>query len=195
MAEPFEEKPLSRKVITVMILCVIYFVIAVPFQTLSIVPGFTNVRPLMVLEPIYGIFYGIPGCLVMGICNLAMDAATNSVKLSSAAGLLANVLGALCFHVYWKYLSGTDFDLRSLSNIVKYLLIVVFTAVMSALLITSSVAHYYPDTNYVAFGGVVFMNGLVFPILLGIPVIILMQEELGFVPCRRKQLKINKSKE
>ena len=138
------------------------------------------------LEPIYGLFFGIPGCLVMGVCNLIMDVFTDSLTVTSASGFLVNVLGPLCFHVYWKYISGTDFDLRSMKNILKYLLIVLFTAVMTVLILVPAVAYYYQNVNYVKFGGTVLLNGILFPILLGMPVIILMQEELGFVPCERK---------
>ena len=73
-----------------------------------------------------------------------------------------------------------------MKNILKYLLIVLFTAVMTVLILVPAVAYYYQNVNYVKFGGTVLLNGILFPILLGMPVIILMQEELGFVPCERK---------
>lgn len=187
MSEPFDKKPLGRKIITLVILIVVYFVIAIPFSTLDVIPGFANIRPLEMLEPIYGIFFGLPGCIIMGPCNLIMDAVSNSLKLSSAAGFIANILGPMCYHVYWTYISRTDFDLRSPKNMLKFVLITIVSALLEMLIITPSVAHYYPNVNYIQFAAIVLLNNILFPVLLGIPVIILMQEELGFVPCGRKQ--------
>ena len=46
-----------------------------------------------------------------------------------------------------------------------------------------AVATAYPEVNVVFFALTVLGNTSVFPILIGIPVTILMQEELGFTPC------------
>ncbi len=186
MAETLEKKSLGSKIFTLVILVVVYLVVAIPFETLNIMPGFANIRPLEVLEPIYGIFFGLPGCIIMGLCNLIMDIISDSVKLSSIEGFLANIMGPLCFYIYWTYISKTDFDLRSFRNILKQIGVTVFSGVLEAAMITPAVAYFYPHENFVEFAGIVLLNDIAFPTLLGIPVIILMQEELGFKPCERK---------
>ena len=46
-----------------LLLVFIYLVFALPFKAMNIIPGFTDVRPVSALAPIYGIFYGPLGCL------------------------------------------------------------------------------------------------------------------------------------
>ena len=59
-------------------------------------------------------------------------------------------------------------------------------AVLEALIITPSVAVFYPDVNWKLFFVTVTLNTSLFPILFGIPLMILMQEELGFKQIERK---------
>ena len=54
-------------------------------------------------------------------------------------------------------------------------------------IITPMVKMFYPDVQVFLFVLTVMLNNTVFPILIGIPVIILMQEELGFRPCMGKR--------
>jgi hypothetical protein len=44
----------------------------------------------------------------------------------------------------------------------------------------------YPEVDAAFFTWVVFGNTAVFPIVFGIPLAILMQEEFGFAPCDRR---------
>ena len=60
-------------------------------------------------------------------------------------------------------------------------------AVFEAAIITPSVAIFYPDVDWKLFFNSVVLNTALFPILFGIPLTILMQEELGFkqIPSRK----------
>ena len=60
-------------------------------------------------------------------------------------------------------------------------------ALLETLLITPAVALVYPDVDAAYFALTVFANTAAFPILLGIPLAILLQEELGFTPLRGKK--------
>ena len=55
-----------------------------------------------------------------------------------------------------------------------------------------AVAYAYPDVNVKLFAYIVLGNSTIFPIVLGIPMAIIMQEELGFSPyIEGKQTKDN----
>ena len=56
-------------------------------------------------------------------------------------------------------------------------------SLLETAIISPAVAIAYPEVNVIFFIMTVLCNTTVFPILLGIPVTILMQEELGFAPC------------
>ncbi len=164
------------------LLTVIYLIISIPFKVMEIIPGFTDIRPVLLLQPMYGIFFGLPGCFAFSVGNLITDILSDSLRISSAAGFAANFLGPLLFYVFWNLLSKKPFSLRSGKSLLIHVLLNVLCAVMQALIITPIVGVAYPDVDLVLFSVSVFMNGTIFPIALGIPLIIFMQEELGFQP-------------
>ena len=174
----------GKKALMILALFVIYFIFSIPFKALDIMPGFTDIRPVTVLHPIYGIFFGIPGCAVLGIGNLISDVIGGSLRISSAAGAAANFIGPLLFYVFWSKISKTSFCLRTWKDILKFAGTVIVVAVTEMLIITPFVAYFYPGTDYMRFAVIVLCNTAIFPIALGVPLTVLIQEEFGFRPVR-----------
>ncbi len=83
-----------------MILTAVYLVVAVPFKVMSVIPGFADIRPVLMLNPVYGIFFGIPGCIAFAIGNLIGDLLSDSLRWSSIGGFIANFIGPFLFYVY-----------------------------------------------------------------------------------------------
>lgn len=165
-----------------LVLLAVYLIVAIPFKVMSVIPGFTDIRPVLLFKPVYGIFFGLPGCIAFAIGNLIGDIFSDSLKWSSIAGLGANFLGPFMFWIYWNKISKTPFSLRTGRNLFKQVFLTIISSFVVTLLITSMVYFSYPETNYTLFAFIVMLNETVFPILLGIPLIILMQEELNFKP-------------
>ncbi|MBR1483115.1 MAG: hypothetical protein IJ598_09145, partial [Ruminococcus sp.] len=65
--------------------------------------------------------------------------------------------------------------------------VIVISSVTEAVVITPAVKLIYPDIDFLLLAFTIFLNGTVFPLLLGIPLMILMQEELGFKPLTPKK--------
>ena len=59
-------------------------------------------------------------------------------------------------------------------------------AALEDAIIAPAVAFVYPDVDVAFFAAAVFGNTAGFPILLGIPLSILLQEEMGLEPAGRK---------
>lgn len=175
----------------VLILTAVYLVVAIPFKVMSIIPGFTDIRPVLMLNPIYGIFFGIPGCIAFAIGNLIGDLLSDSIRWSSIAGFAANFIGPLLFYIYWNKISKTPFSLRTGKNLLKQTVVTIFTAVIEAMIITPVVELSYPEVNSTLFALSVLLNVSVFPIFLGIPMMILMQDELHFIPKELSKAKAN----
>lgn len=175
----------------VLILTAVYLVVAIPFKVMSIIPGFTDIRPVLMLNPIYGIFFGIPGCIAFAIGNLIGDLLSDSIRWSSIAGFAANFIGPLLFYIYWNKISKTPFSLRTGKNLLKQTVVTIFTAVIEAMIITPVVELSYPEVNSTLFALSVLLNVSVFPIFLGIPMMILMQDELHFIPKEFSKAKAN----
>ena len=182
-----EKRSPLRMILTVVTLIVAYLIVSVPFKVMEIIPGFTDIRPVSMLQPVYGIFFGIPGSLAFAVGNLITDILFDSLRWSSIAGFIANFLGPFCFYLYWGKLSRTPFALKTMKNILRHVAVIVVVALMEASIITPSVAISYPEVDFGLFFGMVMINSVAFPILLGIPLLIVMSEELGL-----KALSVNK---
>lgn len=167
---------------TMLALFLVYLLVAVPFKVMGIIPGFSDVRPVTLLGPIFAIFYGIPGCCVMAVGNLVMDAVNDSLRWSSIPGFIANFLGPYLIYLFWIRWSKTPFALRKAGDLAKHSFIIVLSAVLEMVLITPAVALIYPEVDAGLFALSVFLNTAAFPIVFGVPIMILMQEELGFRP-------------
>lgn len=168
----------------------IYLVVAVPFRAMALITGFTDVRPVTALAPVYAVFYGPLGCLAVGIGNLATDAVSGYLRWTSIAGCLGNFLGPLAVWFFWTRLSRAPFALRTCRDLFRHVLAVTAMALVETVVIAPAVAIVYPDVDAAYFALTVFLNTTAFPVVLGIPLAILLQEELGFAPLppRRQSL-------
>ena len=169
-----------------LLLIAVYLVVAVPFKVMEVIPGFTDIRPVMMLKPIYGVFFGIPGCLASAVGNLICDILSDSLRWSCIGGFAANFVAPLCFYLFCTRIAKEEFSLKKAKNLLSYCAVVVISATIQTVIITPMVMMIYPDVNGYLFIMTVMLNNSVFPIFLGIPVIILMQEELGFKPRQRR---------
>lgn len=167
------------------VLILVYLIIAIPFKVMSVIPGFTDIRPVMLLKPVFGIFFGIPGCIAFAIGNLIGDIMSDSLRWSSISGFAANFLGPFMFYLF-RRISKTPFSLRTIREILKTIAVIALSAVAEAVIITPAVKWIYPGVDAVLLFLTVLLNGSAFPIMLGIPLMILMQEELGFQPVEAK---------
>lgn len=179
--------PILSGALLVLILTVSYLIVAIPFKVMEVIPGFTDIRPVMLVQPIYGIFFGIPGCLASAISNLICDAVSNSLRWSSIGGFIANFLGPLVFYLFWTRISKKEFNIRNAKNLLIYCAVTLFSALVQTVIITPMVKLIYPDIQGMVFALSVMANNTLFPIFLGIPIIILLQEELGLHPKTKKE--------
>lgn len=163
-------------------LVAVYLVIAIPFRTLNLIPGFTDVRPVTAIGPVYAVFYGPVGCLASGLGNLLADVLADSLRWTSIAGFAVNFLGPLLVWLYWTRLSRTPFALRTPLELLRHSLLLTLVSLFETAILAPSVALVYPEVDALFFGQTVFFNNAVFPIVLGIPLSILLQEEFGFRP-------------
>ena len=46
-------------IVSTFVLLMIYLIVSIPFKVMEIIPGFTDIRPVAMLQPVYGIFFGI----------------------------------------------------------------------------------------------------------------------------------------
>ena len=163
-------------------LVAVYLVVALPFKAMNVIPGFTDVRPVMALGPLYGVFFGPIGCLACACGNLVADAADDALRWTSIAGFASNYLGPLLVWLFWTRASRTPFSLRSPRDLLRHCLVLLAMAAVETAIVAPAVALVYPEVDAALLARTVFGNTAGFPIVLGIPLAMLLQEEFGFVP-------------
>lgn len=167
-------------------LVAVYLVVALPFKAMNVIPGFTDIRPVMALGPLYGVFFGPLGCLACAFGNLIADIADDALRWTSIAGFASNFLGPLLVWLFWTRVSRTPFSLRSPRDLLLHTLVLVIMAAVETAIVAPAVAFVYPEEPIQLLTWTVFGNTAGFPIVLGIPLAILLQEEFGFVPFDRR---------
>ena len=170
----------TRALLRLAALVAVYLVVALPFKAMNLIPGFTDVRPVMALGPVYAVFFGPLGCLASGIGNLVADAADDAIRWTSIAGFASNFLGPLLVWWFWARFSRTPFSLRTPRDLLRHCLVLVVMAALEAAIVVPAVALVYPEIDTVFLAKAVFGNTAGFPIVFGIPLAILLQEEFGF---------------
>lgn len=170
-------------------LVAVYLVVALPFKAMNVIPGFTDVRPVMALGPLYGVFFGPLGCLACACGNLVADAADDALRWTSIAGFASNYLGPLLVWHFWTRVSRTPFSLRSPRDLLRHCLVLLVMSAFETAIVAPSVALVYPtEVDVALLAWTVFGNTAGFPIVLGIPLAILLQEEFGLEPVPREPL-------
>lgn len=175
-----------RSLLRFLALLTSYVVVAVPFKSMNLIPGFTDIRPVMALGPVYGIFFGPLGCLACGVGNVIADAVDDAIRWTSIAGFASNFLGPLFVWWFWARVSRTPFSLRTPRDLLRQCLLLVVMAAFETVIVAPAVALVYPEVDAHFLAWAVFGNTAGFPIVFGIPLSILMQEEFGFGPAGRR---------
>lgn len=183
------DKKILKRIGLFLILLAVYLVVAVPFKVMSVIPGFTDIRPVILLEPVYGIFFGIPGCIAFAAGNLIGDIVSSSLKWTSIAGIFTGFAGPFLYYLFWNKLFSTSFSLRTGKDLLKQVCSTLSIASVETVILSIAVKWRYPDVNIRLFALTVMINESLFPIALGIPLMILMQEELGFSPATLSKTK------
>ena len=101
---------------------------------------------------------------------------------TSVTAFASNVLGPLFLWWFWTRVSRTPFSLRTPRDLLRQCLLLVAMGVLEAAIVVPSVALVYPEVDARFLAWAVFGNTTVFPIIFGIPLSILLQEEFGFSP-------------
>ncbi len=84
---------------------------------LIVIPGFTWIRPANMLSPVFGILFGIPGCIGLAFGNLIADALGGFFSVGSIGGFVGNFLLG-----YIPYKFMRDHTLRSSRSVFDFYL-------------------------------------------------------------------------
>ena len=177
-----KNNPVIRAVFRFIALFAVYLAVSLPFKAMQVIPGFTDVRPVALFAPVYAIFFGPNGCLAFAAGNLVSDIFSDSLRWSSVAGFIANFGGPLLIWLYWTRISKTGFSLKTLKSMGVYMAVNSAAVAFMLILIVPSVALVYDHVDIPLLTMTIAANNILFMVMPGIPLMILLNEELGFKP-------------
>ena len=82
---------------------------------LTIIPGFTWIRPANMLSPIFGMLFGIPGCVGTAVGNFIADLLAGYLGVGSIGGFVGNFILA---YVPYKFMK--DHSMRTARSVFDY---------------------------------------------------------------------------
>lgn len=115
----------TRMIVFVAITAALYAAILIPFSVLPIIPGFTNIRPGIVVPIICAFFFGPAAAWGAGFGNVIGDIFCGMFGVGSLFGFVGNWAFAFIPYALWKALARREPPLRSASQWAIFLLIVV----------------------------------------------------------------------
>ena len=168
-------------------LVLIYLLISVPFKVMEIIPAFSDIRPVTMLAPIFAVLNGPVGCLAYAFGNLLTDIISDSFRYSSVAGFIGNFMGPYVIYLYWVHISRESIRLDTPKRLLIHCIVIIISAAVTDIIIAPAVYMFYPQVDIKMFAFLLLMNHALFPIAIGIPMLILMQEEMEVKPIQAKK--------
>ena len=129
----------TRMILLVAVVAAIYAAVLLPFKLFTVIPGITSIRPANVFPVIFGIMFGPAAAWGAAIGNLIGDVFGGTLGPGSAFGFLGNFFFGLVGYKLWGNLgplsSGEEPNMRSVKQVVEYVIIAVAASAACAVII------------------------------------------------------------
>lgn len=162
---------------TFLLLLVIYLAVAIPFRSLEFMVDLTDVRPVCMLMPVYGLFFGPVGASAFAVGNLLTDAAAGSLTPASIGGVLANFAAVSTYHLMWNRRGASGPTLANARSVVGYLAVALLAGVVTVAILVPTVHWSFPSASTAYFAQAVISNNTIFALVPGMALIVIMRTE------------------
>lgn len=167
----------NTKMVVLVALCAgLYAALLIPFKSLVLIPGITEVRPASALPVVMGLLFGPAGAWGSAIGNLIGDF-FGSLGVGSIFGFIGNFMFAYVPYKLWNNLGlvkkDKEPDLKSGKKIVTFVIVSILGSMSCALFIAAGldILNMVP---FAALGTIITLNNSIPSIVLGIPVLMLL---------------------
>lgn len=158
-----------------------FFVLGASFKVMTLLDGFTEVRPVNAIPMIAGLMFGPVGALGCAFGNVAADC-FGTINMTSILGFVANFIAAYLPYRMWYLFSKEKPNVHTWRNIILYIVLSIVTAM--------AVAYFLAFGLQVLFGiwvstlyQYVFYNDTGFAIFLGMPLFIVFTSDSIQIYC------------
>jgi energy-coupling factor transport system substrate-specific component len=132
------------------------------------VPGIAYLRPAQAFTTVFGILFGLPGCIGSAVGNFIGDIFAGTLTLGSIAGFIGNFFSA--YVPYRIVYTPDEANLNTGAKVLRYVLAVVAGAFVIAFYIPwwLAVLKIIPaEVAWIGVFGNIWLNGLITPWILG----------------------------
>lgn len=173
------EMSVGKKVVFVIVLSVIFVLVAVPFKVMNLIPGFTEIRPVDCLNMLFGLMFGVYGALGCAFGNLIADIFGGTLAISSWAGFVSNFVGTYLAYLMWYGIIKERPRIKNVKQAAVFTIISVVIGTIIAAIVTFGVELSYPEVDGTSLFIQIFLNTVGFSVILGMPLVIMLEEIYG----------------
>ncbi|MEG0546540.1 MAG: SpoIIE family protein phosphatase [Oscillospiraceae bacterium] len=166
--------------IRMVLAAVIFFAVALPFrQLLALLPGITEIRPANMIPPVLGLIWGPPAAFGISIGNLISDIVSGSNVFICITGFIANFFYAYLPYKLWYSFKVAENDVAPTLGSVKKILKYIYIIFLDSLVVTGMLSLIFESAGFSASRNsyvLLFFNNFDFTVLLGVPVLIIIEK-------------------
>lgn len=168
----------STKMVVLVALCAgLYAALLIPFKSLVLIPGITEIRPANALPVVFGLLFGPAGAWGSAIGNLIGDF-FGSLGIGSAFGFVGNFMFAYVPYKIWNNLGIVDSNdrepnLKSGRKIGAFIVAAIGGALSCALIIGWGL-ELLGMVPFAALGAIISLNNSIPSLVLGIPLLMIL---------------------
>lgn len=180
---PFRQK---KTLLQIAICALVFIGMAVPFKVMVLIEGLTEVRPVNAVPVVAGLLFGPAGAWGCAVGNLIADLFGTFSK-GSVLGFIGNFIAAYLPYKLWHiFKKGEAPNAKSYINIGIYILISAIGALATAIIIACGLDVFFGFWSSQLFT-IICLNDFLFPLFLGLPVLIVLTCEDNKVPAYMPQ--------
>ena len=177
----------TRMILLVAVVAAVYAAILLPFKVFTILPGLTSVRPANAFPVVFGLMFGPAAAWGSAIGNLIADIFGGTFGPGSLGGFVGNFFFGFVGYKLWGNLgplsSGEEPNMRSIRQVVEYVLIAVASSAMCAVII-AWVADLLGLVPFSVLAPIIMVNNTLAAAVLGPPLLYLTYpriKDIGFL--------------
>jgi len=177
----------TRMILLVAVVAAVYAAILLPFKVFTILPGLTSVRPANAFPVVFGLMFGPAAAWGSAIGNLIADIFGGTFGPGSLGGFVGNFFFGFVGYKLWGNLgplsSGEEPNMRSIRQVVEYVLIAVASSAVCAVII-AWVADLLGLVPFSVLAPIIMVNNTLAAAVLGPPLLYLTYpriKDIGFL--------------
>ncbi len=170
MRELFTMWRSTKMVVLAALTAAIYGATLVPFKVMTIIPGFTEIRPAVVVPVSFGLLFGPAGAWGSGIGNVIGDVLGGTLSVGSLFGFFGNLFFALTAYKLGGNMSALASGREARPDSPRTLFEFILTAILSSAVCALFVAWGLELLGLLPFtvlGSIIFVNNAFISAVLG----------------------------